>query len=382
MARAEQILRTVPLNDGTVEALEFALETLIYVGRLSTAMYWCDILLDRARSRHAPSWQALFSNNRADIAIRQGDLETAVRHARAAMILLPPPSWGVALGSPLATLLLAFTWMTDHKESEQLLEHPVPEAMFQTRFGLRYLHARGHHYLATKRTSAGLRDFLACGDKMISWGIDAPELSPWRTDAAQAHLALNQVNQARQLAEEQLDLTKGSRSRAHGVALRVLAGTHPPERRPRLLTSAVDILQACGDRLELAHALSDLGQTYEILNATSLAHLTAQRARHVARDCHAEMVSTAFSNNQPLSTMAETEPEQPTDSVDMSTLTLAERRVATLAAQGYTNREISKRLYITVSTIEQHLTRVYRKLNVRRRTDLPNGLEESVTPPV
>jgi DNA-binding CsgD family transcriptional regulator len=58
----------------------------------------------------------------------------------------------------------------------------------------------------------------------------------------------------------------------------------------------------------------------------------------------------------------------------LKTLTDAERRVAALAAVGYTNREISGKLYITISTVEQHLTRIYRKLNVRQRSDLPTSL--------
>ncbi|MFD0661115.1 response regulator transcription factor [Thermocatellispora tengchongensis] len=41
-----------------------------------------------------------------------------------------------------------------------------------------------------------------------------------------------------------------------------------------------------------------------------------------------------------------------------------------MAAQGSTNRQIAKKLFVTVSTVEQHLTRVYRKLNVNRRVDL------------
>jgi DNA-binding CsgD family transcriptional regulator len=52
----------------------------------------------------------------------------------------------------------------------------------------------------------------------------------------------------------------------------------------------------------------------------------------------------------------------------------AQLRVATLAAQGLTNREIAHQLYVTVSTVEQHLTKVYRKLNVNRREDLSTGL--------
>ncbi|MFI7498073.1 AAA family ATPase [Streptomyces sp. NPDC049687] len=55
-------------------------------------------------------------------------------------------------------------------------------------------------------------------------------------------------------------------------------------------------------------------------------------------------------------------------------LTEAERRVGALAAAGRTNREIAALLLITMSTVEQHLTKVYRKLKVRRRADLPEPL--------
>ncbi|MFI1912494.1 LuxR C-terminal-related transcriptional regulator [Nocardia sp. NPDC020380] len=51
-------------------------------------------------------------------------------------------------------------------------------------------------------------------------------------------------------------------------------------------------------------------------------------------------------------------------------LSPAERRVAELAAQGNRNRDIAEALDITTSTVEQHLTRVYRKLAVSRRSEL------------
>ncbi|MFI0982701.1 AAA family ATPase [Streptomyces sp. NPDC021093] len=51
-------------------------------------------------------------------------------------------------------------------------------------------------------------------------------------------------------------------------------------------------------------------------------------------------------------------------------LSAAERRVAVLAADGCTNRAIAARLYVTPSTVEQHLTRIYRKLRVTSRDGL------------
>ncbi|MFJ8430697.1 response regulator transcription factor [Kitasatospora sp. NPDC094019] len=55
-------------------------------------------------------------------------------------------------------------------------------------------------------------------------------------------------------------------------------------------------------------------------------------------------------------------------------LSRAELRVAELAARGRTNRQIAHELFITVSTVEQHLTSSYRKLRVRRRAELPPHL--------
>lgn len=51
-------------------------------------------------------------------------------------------------------------------------------------------------------------------------------------------------------------------------------------------------------------------------------------------------------------------------------LTSAEWRVAALVAGGRTNREVAAQLFITVGTVEVHLTRIYRKLGVRSRTEL------------
>ncbi|MFJ8546487.1 AAA family ATPase [Streptomyces sp. NPDC093586] len=58
------------------------------------------------------------------------------------------------------------------------------------------------------------------------------------------------------------------------------------------------------------------------------------------------------------------------DADPTAVLTRAERRVAVLAADGCTNRAIAARLYVTPSTVEQHLTNVYRKLRVKSRGDL------------
>ena len=60
-------------------------------------------------------------------------------------------------------------------------------------------------------------------------------------------------------------------------------------------------------------------------------------------------------------------------------LTETEARVAAEVARGASNREIAERLYVSVKTVEATLTRIYRKLEVRSRTQLAARL--TATPP-
>jgi DNA-binding NarL/FixJ family response regulator len=51
-----------------------------------------------------------------------------------------------------------------------------------------------------------------------------------------------------------------------------------------------------------------------------------------------------------------------------------EQRVAELVVLGRRNREIADELFVSIATVEAHLTRIYRKLHVRSRTELARAM--------
>jgi DNA-binding CsgD family transcriptional regulator len=55
-------------------------------------------------------------------------------------------------------------------------------------------------------------------------------------------------------------------------------------------------------------------------------------------------------------------------------LTPTEAEVAQLVAQGLTNREVAHALFISPHTVDANLRRIYRKLQVRSRTELARRL--------
>jgi len=57
----------------------------------------------------------------------------------------------------------------------------------------------------------------------------------------------------------------------------------------------------------------------------------------------------------------------------------SEWRVARLAADGRTNRQIAQSLYVTLKTVETHLAHAYAKLGIARRGDLPGALGTDIT---
>jgi len=372
LSGAERILQEHGENERALASITTALMALIGDDRLDRAAFWCNVLRHESEGRgFSPLWDAVLTGFWAMIETRRGNLPAAENHARTALTLLTRKGWGVAIGNPLSSLLLTAIATRRHEDAAAYLRVPVPEAMFGTPYGLLYLHARGEYYLATGRAQAALADFQACGDRMITWGLDRPGLVPWRTKAAEAHLEMGDQDAARELSEEQLARVGPRPSRTRGISLRALALTSPLNKRIALLKESAEILRGADARLELAYTFADLGDAHRAAGDHDRAHWAARQAQNLMERCGAR--APKHRNNTRNTDRHERSNGNGNGNGDQppTQLSNAERRVAMLAAYGYTNCQIATKLYITVSTVEQHLTRVYRKLGVSGRAELP-----------
>jgi len=67
--------------------------------------------------------------------------------------------------------------------------------------------------------------------------------------------------------------------------------------------------------------------------------------------------------------------------VDPSALTAQELAVARLVAAGMSNRQVAAELFVSIKTVQFHLTHIYSKLRLSSRTELAASLRDDVLPP-
>jgi DNA-binding CsgD family transcriptional regulator len=216
---------------------------------------------------------------------------------------------------------------------------------------------------------------LAHADTLRDAAADAA-LSPanlsWRTQASLAHLRLGDAETARRLADDHLDLCRGWGSPADiGAALRLRARSEADSgRQLERLAEAAEILEASVDRLEHAKAVVDLGESHRVAGRRTEARELLVRGAELAATCGATGLRTRAVE------ALEAIGDRPRRMVTLGaeSLTASERRVATLASSGRSNRDIAQELFVSPKTVENHLGRVYTKLGIGNRRELAGAL--------
>jgi DNA-binding NarL/FixJ family response regulator len=233
------------------------------------------------------------------------------------------------------------------------------------------LYARGKLKLATKDPDGALEDLLECGRRLEASAVDSPAVIPWRALAVRAYLALGMREAAAKLAK--LDHEKArlwGTPRALGTALLSIGLTADDEEAgTRALLKATEFLAESKAKLHLAEAVFELGAQLRRRGQSERAIPYLRRAVELSAKCESQPLIRLAGDE-----LRACEPANAEGTVHG--LTKQETRVAGMAAQGLTNRQIAEALFLTRRTVELHLSGAYRKLGITGRADLAMALRQ------
>jgi DNA-binding CsgD family transcriptional regulator len=200
--------------------------------------------------------------------------------------------------------------------------------------------------------------------------ILCPGWAAWRALKAEALDRLDRRDEAIALVEEELELSR--RWGAPGTVGRTLVTLGTLERDAGLdrLEEAVAVLEGSSAKLAHAKALTALGAALRHRRKPTEARDPLKRALELADACgSAPLAERARSELYATGARPRT-----TALSGVEALTASEKRVANLAAEGQTNRDIAQTLFVTPKTVEVHLSNAYRKLGIRSRRELAGAL--------
>jgi DNA-binding CsgD family transcriptional regulator len=356
------------LDDGSGDESSFSALTtaLLITDELELALQRCDA----ARFRQSPPAGPILSQCRAWALYGRGEIDEALVSARAALDA-PDDAPNQVVGTHGA-LACCFIARGQLDRAERVLAIVGRDAVAGELRHPVLLDVRAQLRLAQHRPQEALADALLAGSVLESeFSVASPGVAAWRSTAARAHLALGQAAEARELGTEELEHAKRAGiTRAIIRSLRLLGLADRGAAGIELLEEAARFAEVYPMRLETMHALVDLGAALRRAKKRAAARTPLRRALELSRQTGAaaigrcaevELASTGVRSRR-------------THLTGVDALTPSERRVAELASQGMTTRQIAETLFVTPKTIEFHLRHIYRKLDVNSRSRLADVL--------
>ena len=348
-----------------------ALFALIVAADPETAERWVATALDDVRARGSVIGLARVSCFQAMLAYRRGDLAESASDAELTIEIAMEPGYRVARMalSPLVDALTAQGELdrADRELAAAGLDRELPD-MYMLNF---VLHSRGWLRLGQGRIDDSITDFADLGERERKWRARNPGIFPYRSGLALAVLRNGDRKQALALVKEELELARAwGRDAPIGASLRTLGMIEGGENGIARLEDSVEKLEESGARYELARSLIELGSALRRSGQRSPSREPLRRGMELAHLSGADPL-TERAREELLATGAR--PRRIMRS-GVDALTPSEHRVVRLAADGKTNREVAQTLFVTMRTVEGHLTSAYRKLEIESRAQLAEVL--------
>ncbi|HTJ67830.1 MAG TPA: LuxR C-terminal-related transcriptional regulator [Actinospica sp.] len=198
----------------------------------------------------------------------------------------------------------------------------------------------------------------------------------WYCVGAQAEMARGDVAAAQDWADAAVEAAEamplpGQRGYAH-LAMGCRVGEEDPAHAVELFSAAADSFGAAGLVLVESRALLQLGRALSATGRPDEATTVIGRAKQIA-DAHGAAFLASLATNTQRRIGARRPRRDPTGGA----LSEQERRISAMVASGLSNRDIAAGLFVSVKTVEAHLTRIFRKLGVTSRSGLVSALSQS-----
>ncbi|MGW4125898.1 helix-turn-helix transcriptional regulator [Nocardia sp. NPDC004711] len=362
MERETLVRRSEQVLDGgncapDAGCLWLALLVLVYADRPAEAAAYCDHLLSgRAGAIPRPTFEVL-TLIRARINAQAG------RPAEAVRALGPLLSGRVSAslrGIAMAWMVEALVQFGDIRTARRLADgHLRIKDALPDRAHV--LAARGALHRAEGDLERSLADYIECGKVLTSLNVANPAIIPWRAHAALVAHALGRDDLASALADDELALARrwGSPG-AVGRALHAVGIARRTNRSIAVLERAVELLDLADARHDLMETLCDLGQLHAAAGDAARSQCAVESVTQLAVEAgNRHIVQRAKSVLATLDNQRRT-----------AKLTRQEHKIACLASQGHSNKTIAATMFLTIRTVEFHLSNVYRKLEISGRRQL------------
>jgi ATP/maltotriose-dependent transcriptional regulator MalT len=370
-ATALEALTAMPLDERARNYLA-ASYALLRTDRLDDGIRLLDATLADVRRRGDVFHFSSISLMLAFFHYARGALIEAEADGRAALETLPARNvWFTGTANAmLAQILVERGSLDEAARLVDVAETVVPPDAFSRAPVLR---ARALVEAARGEHRAALASALELGASLAAFGHTNPAASHpgWRSLAAMEHHALGEPGEALDLAREEVELARAWGSPGSlGRALRIFGLIQGGEDGIPSIRDAVAVLAGSPAQLEHGYALANLGAALRRTNRRSEARDPLREALEIAQrsgsillaeQAHEELIATGARPRR-------------VELKGAASLTPSERRTAAMAADGMSNREIAQALFVTLRTVEMHLSNTFRKLEISARTQLAGAL--------
>lgn len=305
-----------------------------------------------------------------DLVMAEADMRQAIDLARLAGLF----PLTVAYTGPFVEVLIERDELETAEaqlRSVGLADGPLPVLSLGGMIGF----MRGHLRFERNEFERATEDFLPLSSDSVKVKMGFGPAASACPYTVRALMALGRHDEARALADELIPPAHrfGAASTILHVT-RAAAVSRGGEEGIELLEEALAGAADSPRRLEVAHALVDLGELLRREGRRADARVPLREGFDLARRCGAARIARR-ANAELEATGEKVRRYVP---IGVESLTPSERRVADLAASGMTNRQIAQSLFVTVKTVEAHLSATYDKLDIGSRRELPEALSDGV----